>query len=381
MGICVKLVRVIMRKHLLTMMLAALAVAAVAQDFTNRDTLRYEDLTKFRVINAAVERPLASRLPAEMKGEVRDDVWYLAGCSAGVGICFSTDSRSIAMRYNVKRDFHMPHMADTGIKGVDMYIFDDDDNAWHFLNCNRPTKDSVQVKTFVDRLDGKMHHYMAYMPLYDGINWIEIGVDSTAVLSQPLVNSPRRERGKIVFYGTSILQGGCATRPGMVATSIIQRELDRECVNLGFSGHCRMDSCMARMMAAIPDVAAYVIDPVPNCTKLMCDTVTYGFINYLRTMRPEVPIVMVEGPMYSYAKYSSYYSAYLPEKNAEFRKNYERLKADNPKNLYYIDCDGLYGPDAEGTVDGIHFTDIGFQYYARKVGGVLQAILDKRTRE
>ena len=363
-------------KNVLAAVAVAVTLSVGAQDFTDRDTLRYEDLTRFRIINAAVDSPLVSRLPLSMRAEVRDDMWYGAGSSAGVGICFSTDSRSVAMRYNLKRNFHMPHMADTGIKGVDMYILDEDDGQWHFLNCNRPTKDSVQVKTFVDRLDGRMHHYMAYLPLYDGINWIEIGVDSTAVLCQPLVNSPRLGRGKVVFYGTSILQGGCATRPGMVATNIIQRMLDRECVNLGFSGQCRMDSCMARMMAAIPDVSAYVIDPVPNCTKLMCDTVTYGFVHLLRSLRPGVPIVIVEGPMYSYAKYSSYYSSYLPEKNAALRKNYELLLADDPRDLYYIDCEGLYGPDAEGTVDGIHFTDVGFQYYALKVGGVLRRILE-----
>ncbi len=346
------------------------------QDFTKMDTLRYVDATMFRFINNGYQEPLKSRLPAYMQDSVRSGLWWLAQCSAGIGIRFATNSRCVAMRYNIRNQFHMAHMADTGIKGVDMYILDTDDGKWHFLNCNRPNKDSVQTKVFVDRLDGKMHEYMAYMPLYDGINWIELGIDSTATITMPQVNSPRRG-GKIVFYGTSILQGGCATRPGMVATNILQRDLDVECVNLGFSGQGKMDSCMARVMATIPNVKAYVLDPVPNCTKLMCDTVTYGFVNLLRTLRPEVPIVMVEGPMYSYAKYSSYYSTYLPEKNIEWRKNYERLLAENPAGLYYVDCENLYGPDAEGTVDGIHFTDIGFRYYADKLLPVLRHIINQ----
>ena len=278
----------------------------------------------------------------------------------------------------------MMHMADTGIKGTDLYIWDEDTQSWQFVNCNRPVRidndirprqDSIQSKVYVDRLDGKMHEYMIYLPLYDGVRWLEIGVDSTATLRQPMLDSPKRGK-KFVFYGTSILQGGCACRPGMVATSIIQRDLDVECVNLGFSGEGKMDSCMARAMASIPDVAAYILDPIPNCTKDMCDTLTYGFVNILRTLRPEVPIFMVEGQMYSYAKYSGFYSVYLPQKNNEYHKNYLKLKADNPNNLYYITCKDLYGPNNEGTVDGIHLTDIGFWWYAQKLEPCLRAVLD-----
>ena len=109
---------------------------------------------------------------------------------------------------------------------------------------------------------------------------------------------------------------------------------------------------------------------------MMCDTVTYGFVNLLRTLRPEVPIFMVEGQEYSYERFSGFYSKYLPEKNQEFHKNYLKLRADNPRNLYYIDRKDLYGPDCEGSVDGIHLTDLGFYYYAQKLKPYLEAILN-----
>ena len=162
----------------------------------------------------------------------------------------------------------------------------------------------------------------------------------------------------------------------MVGTSIIQRDLDIECVNIGISGEGKMDNCMARAMATIPDVAAFILDPIPNCTKDMCDSLTYDFVNILRQARPDVPIFMVEGQMYSYAKYSGFYSKYLPQKNYEFHKNYLKLKADNPNNLYYIDCKNIYGPNNDGTVDGIHLTDIGFYYYAQKLEPYIKAVLN-----
>lgn len=374
-------------KHLL--LLAAIALGTFsttlsAQDFTKVDTLKFVNGLNFRLINYAFDRTLHSRIPATIRDSVRPTLWDRARCTSGKAIRFRTNSRAIAVRYNLWTNMHMMHMADTGIKGTDLYIYDEDERRWQFVNCNRPVridsherprKDSIQSKVYVDKLDGKMHEYMIYLPLYDGVEWLEIGVDSSAVITQPVLNSPRSGK-KFVFYGTSILQGGCACRPGMVGTSIIQRDMDIECVNLGFSGEGKMDSVMARAMAAIPDVAAFILDPIPNCTKDMCDTLTYGFVNILRQARPDVPIIMVEGQMYSYAKYSDFYSKYLPEKNDEFHKNYLRLRADNPKNLYYVDCHNLFGPDNEGTVDGIHLTDIGFYFYAQKLMPYLRAILD-----
>ena len=92
-----------------------------------------------------------------------------------------------------------------------------------------------------------------------------------------------------------------------------------------------------------------------------------------------MPIFMVEGTIYSYAKYSSYYSKYLAEKNYAFHKNYLKLKQENPKNLYYIDSKNLYGPDNEGTVDGSHYTDIGFYFYAQKLEPYLKAVLNGKS--
>ena len=130
-------------------------------------------------------------------------------------------------------------------------------------------------------------------------------------------------------------------------------------------------------MATIPDVAAFIIDPVPNCTEMMCDTLTYGFIDIIRKARPEVPIVMVEGPIYPYARYDSYFGRYLPAKNAAFRRNYERLKADGAEGLYYVDAINLDGPEDDGRVDGIHLTDLGFKHYSAKLIPILKRILNE----
>ena len=348
--------------------------------------VKYVDARNLRVINRAFNdsERYYSRLPRDLKDSIAPgrDLWDRQQCSTGIGIRFATDSKSIGIKYTLFWDTHMIHMADTGLKGTDLYILQGD-SVWRHVNTNRPyvkkDKDGNKTKavesTYVERLDGKMHEYMIYLPLYDGVlDEVFVKVDSTAVITPG--NPEIIDKGKrIVAYGTSILQGGCASRTGMASSNIIGRELNCEVMNLGFSGEGKMDTYMAHAIARIPDVDVILLDPVPNCTEMMCDTLTYNFVNIIRKARPDVPIVMLEGPMYPYSRYDSMFKNYLPAKNRAFRKNYEKLKAENPDNLYYVESIDLDGVEDDGTVDGIHLTDLGFRHYADKLIPILRPLL------
>ncbi|MDO4319722.1 MAG: SGNH/GDSL hydrolase family protein [Bacteroidales bacterium] len=351
---------------LLTLTLAAASVCAAA-DITDPDW-QYVDARELRIINKGFDDTARDywRIPAYLQDSVRSTLWERQQCSAGIGVRFATDSRRIGVKYQLLLNTHMIHMADTGLKGTDLYILEGD-SVWRHVNTNRPyvKDDSTRMveSTYVQRLDGGMHEYMVYMPLYDGVERLWIKVDSGAVITPGRPDIIDRDR-RIVAYGTSIMQGGCASRSGMASTNIIGRELNAEVINLGFSGDGKMDNCMARAMATIDDVDLYILDPVPNCTEMMCDTLTYDFVRILADARPHTPILMVAGPIYPYARYDSHFGEYLPAKNAAFRRNYDRLVADGYTNIYYIDSDGMDGVEDDGTVDGIHLTDLGFRHYA-----------------
>lgn len=368
----------------------AIAPVAIAADEPEKPWT-YVDAQNLRIINHAfageTERTYA-RLPRYVKDSIPEgrELWDRQQCSSGIGVRFATNSTRIGCKYTLYWDTHMIHMADTGLKGTDLYILEGD-SVWRHVNTNRPyvkkdengNKTKLVESTYVSNLDGKMHEYVIYFPLYDGIEDFSVKVNSGAVItkgSPEVINANRR----IVAYGTSILQGGCASRTGMAATNIIGRELNCEVVNLGFSGEGKQDTYVARAMATIPDVDVFLLDPVPNCTEMMCDTLTYNFVKTLRALRPDVPIVMLEGPIYPYARYDSFFGKYLPMKNDAFRRNYERLKAENPNNLYYVTSEGLDGPEDDGTVDGIHLTDLGFLHYANKMIPILRPLLDAHSK-
>ena len=162
------------------------------------------------------------RIPNRLKGIVRKDLWELGCDGAGIAIRFSTDAQCIGARWTLTYNFGMAHMAYTGIKGMDLYVFDRD-KEWKFAGTAFPNgKNSASV--FVRKMYGGKKEYMIYLPLYDGVEKMEIGIDSSSTIYAP---SGALVEGKlpILFYGTSITQGGCVSRPGMAYPAIIERKL------------------------------------------------------------------------------------------------------------------------------------------------------------
>lgn len=339
--------------------------------------LRYEDATHFRMINQAFGGETLTpytRMTTSIQDSVIPAFWDLEKCSAGLAIRFRTNSKRVGARYRLLNDFHMSHMADTGTKGTDLYIYGKD-NKWHYVATGKPTRDTLQDITYIENMDGEMHEFMLYLPLYDGIRWLEIGVDQDALLEQPKVNSPRQEK-RVICYGPSTMQGGCASRTGMAGTSILQRRLNAEFVNLATSGVGRIWMPVARAMAAIPGhIDAFVLELLPNSTQEMVDSVAYDFVKTLHTAHPEALILLLENETYTYTHYDQEKKTLIPDKNAALRRAYERLRKEDKRNLVYLDGKPLTGPDEEGTVDGTHQTDLGYWAYADYLAPYLRKVL------
>ena len=350
-----------MKKYLLILPVLALLLpaAAFAQ---NASELKYVDARELMLINQGYENTelYYSRLPVDMKSVTRKGVWELGLNSAGLALRFSTNSPTIGFRWTLLNHFIMHHMAGTGIRGIDLYRLDENEH-WQFIGTAIPNgKDTTKTQVVVSAMDGRDHDYMAYLPLYDGVTKVEVGVTKNATIGQPHCDVLVKGKEKpLMFYGTSITQGGCASRPGMVYTSIISRALQKECINLGFSGNARMDKSMAEIVARV-DAEQYVIDCLPNCTVETLRDSAYYFLTYLAKKRPDAPIYMVENIWFSHAIVNRAVHDLLVEKNAYWHELYLQLRKEGYDNFRYIPADGLTGPDGEGSVDGTHQTDLGF---------------------
>lgn len=336
------------------------------------DTLRYVDASTFELIGkgfAGTENQY-ERLPASLKDKTRPAVWSLSKNCSGLAIRFRTNSRIIAAKWELTGDVVMNHFAPSGIKGVDLYCLED--GKWLFVNSGRPNgkfSRSVIVKDMV----GKEKEYMLYLPLYDGVSDLEIGIESTALIENPQIDSPRKDK-PVVVYGTSITQGGCASRVGMSYTNQLSRMLDRQFINLGFSGNGKLDLEVAEAMAGI-DASCFVIDCLPNVSADQMKEKYIRFYEIIRKKNPEVPVLMVENPLYTHMVFDQKIRSAVNEKNSLLRSFYQELKKKGDRNLYYLKADGMTGDDLEGTVDGVHLTDLGFKRQAEHFYPVLKKII------
>ena len=308
-------------------------------------------------------KELYERLPAEFEGRSRDAVWYLGRNSAGLYVRFSSNASAIWLRWSAKFGNHMNHQTLTGTRGLDLYVLTDK-GEWRFMASGRPTLDSKDCEQkVIGAMEPKWREYMLYLPLYDGLTKLEIGVDREAVVEAPKVDLPRCDK-PIVMYGTSILQGGCANRPGMAHTSILSRRFNREVINLGFSGNALLDLEIAELMASVEDPAIYVFDYVPNAYDYLIREKGEQFFRIVRDAHPDVPILFLEDPYFGHYEYDAGIKAEVDKKNAAQWELFCKLKKQGEKNIWYLKSDDMVGHDNEAFVDGIHFTDLGMMRYA-----------------
>lgn len=314
-----------------------------------------------------------SRIPDAIADTLRTELADLGRNSAGLYIRFASDASAIGARWKAVKRFNMNHMTPTGIRGLDLYVRTPE-GQWTTVSSARPLINSNNTTAMVvTDMTPAMREYMLYLPLYDGVDSIFIGVDSAATVVQPRVDSPRRRR-PVVMYGTSILQGGCATRPGMVHTSILSRMLDREVINLGFSGNARLDLGIAKLIAG-SDASAIVLDPLPNLTTEQLTARMPAFVAEIRRQQPRTPILLVESPIFPIMRFNNEVLGTITEKNKALRKIYDDLIKGGDKNVFYFEGERCLGDNWEGTVDNYHFTDLGFTHFA----GALYPILDRMT--
>ncbi|AMV37098.1 SGNH/GDSL hydrolase family protein [Planctomyces sp. SH-PL62] len=333
-----------------------LAATAVAQEKVAWRDVR-ELTLEGRAWNEADLKAPFDRLPAKAEGVVRPPVWNLSRDSAGIAVRFVTDATEIHARWTVVKDrLAMAHMPATGVSGVDLYARDAA-GAWRWVAVGQPSE-VTNAKVLVKGLEPGTREYLLYLPLYNGVSSVEVGVPTGVEIRPADPRKPESVR-PIVFYGTSITHGGCASRPGMVHTAIVGRRLDRPVVNLGFSGNGTMDQSISDLLVEI-DAAAYVIDCLPNMTAEMVAERTEPLVRTIRKARPDVPILLAEDRSYTDSPFVPAHRRRNETSRAALKAAYQRLLDDGVKGLSYLEGAPQLGDDGEGTVDGSHPTDLGF---------------------
>ncbi|MBI3946568.1 MAG: SGNH/GDSL hydrolase family protein [Armatimonadetes bacterium] len=311
------------------------------------------------------------RLPARAKGVVRDPVWMLSRCSSGMCFHFETDATEIAARWTLRSaSAGRLTMPAAGSSGLDLYARDEE-GRWRYVSVGLPASPPNVQAPLVTGLSPGRRVYRVYLPLYNGVTSVAVGVAPGAHF-RPI---PPRSARPILFYGTSIVQGACASRPGMPHPAILGRRLDLPIINLGFSGNGLMEPEVAALLAEL-DACAYVIDCLPNADALQVAERTEPLVFTLRKAHSGTPIVLVEDRTYANARFITARRERNESNRRAYRAAYGRLVAGGVKRLWYVPGEPLWGDDGEASVDGVHPTDLGFARMADALEPVLRQCLE-----
>ena len=340
---------------------------------TARAEDEWRDARAFEVEGRGWERTATpfGRLPDTAESKVPKIAWDLSRDNPGVCVRFLTDAPSIEVRWSLLRGaLAMPHMPATGVSGVDLYTRSGG-GAWVFVGNGRPHAQEGNVGKFTFPAGEKTdHECLLYLPAYNGVKSLEISVPAGTRLEKALPR-PEAKRKPVVVYGTSIVQGGCASRPGMVWSAILGRMLDRPVINLGFSSSGNMESPVGEVLAEI-DAAAFVID----CTWNMSDDPSLyrdcvpKLVRSIREKRPAAPIIFVGQ---SEMRPNAHPTKFTDGQEAAVKE----LVAEGAQNLITVPGMELIGADGEGTVDGVHLSDVGMLRQARVLFQVVNKAVER----
>ena len=376
-----------MKKNLLLLIAALFALNAAAQiKWYNPMEAGFPVIQSQAWVGEERENPY-NRFPLRAKDKVRKAVWSLSHHSAGECIVFTTNAKEIQVRYTVGGGKYMNLMPATGVTGVDLYTKSRNGEEMWVAAAHYSMGDTVKYRfgsqgtrrIDFDSNQSHPHTYTLFLPLYNEVKWMEIGVPEGDKFT---FEGLRAER-PVVVYGTSIAHGACASRPGMAWCNILQRRLDRPVFNFGFSGNALFERGVIELLSEI-DAKAYIIDALPNShmikpAEVLKDTIMKA-VKLLRKKHPVTPILLADHYGYPHSGTVKFWRGEETYSNETMKAAYEQLIADGVEEVYHITYKD-FGMTLDATVEGVHPSDYGMVLYANAYEKKMLEILNEPVGE
>ncbi len=311
--------------------------------------------------------PQLWRFPERMQSTLPADVFEAGKQTAGGRIRLRTDTGSLSVRARFPKLGIRTNMTQYTAHGISTYV---NGKCW---SARIPGKEGgeVELSLFSDTAS-EFRNVCIYLPLYGPVEILEVGVDDEARFEEP---SAFRLPGPTVYYGTSITQGGCASRPGLSYQGMIGRAWNIDYANFGFSGKGKCEREVAERLAEI-DACCYVLDVGQNTSVEELGDRFVPFLDVLREGRPEIPLLATTPIFYNAELWSTTHQKGVNEKRRIISSAVTERKAGGDQRVYLLDArDYLWGDFTDGAVDGGHPNDLGFARMAERLGPVLAKIL------
>jgi len=310
------------------------------------------------------------RVPKNVAEKTSSGVAGLAKNTAGGRIRFITDSPYVILKAIYPAIVNMSHMPRSGSVGFDMYV--NKDGRECYSKSFIPTPNSIEFDAVKDFPDSKERLITINFPLYNDVSELYIGINGDYSIKPAPDYSVKLP---IVSYGSSITQGGCASRPGNAYQAIISRRYDADFINLGFSGSAKGEDAMREYIASLP-MSCFLFDydhnaPTPDHLRETHKPIYEA----VRAKNPDIPIIMMPRPEF-------FSSRGIEIRNEIVKATYDYAKANGDDNVYFISSSELMAIcEDNGTVDGSHPTDFGFYSMAKAMIEKLDKLFEVKSEQ
>ncbi|MCM1504381.1 MAG: SGNH/GDSL hydrolase family protein [Muribaculum sp.] len=361
-----------MKINLISLMTVAAMFATAASEAFGADTKKVDYIDaadSLTVINKAQPggEPL-KRIEVDKYPGLTDKVREYYGMSTGIAVLFRTDSPNIYAKWTTDDNSKGVNTTVIAQKGLDLYIRDD--GKWIFAGYGKPKYVGKEHKsTIVANMDSSMKECMLYLPVYDCVHNLEIGVDSGAVI-EPIPNPFDK---KIVVMGSSITHGSGISRPGMAYPARLQRIFGVEAANLGASGQCKLEDFFADV-AADSEADAFIFDTFSNPSAEQIDERLEPFVKKIRAAHPTTPLIFLQTEIRESGNFDTTKRKFESEKREAASRGMKKIM-DTYDNVYFINPGMPLGTDHEATVDGVHPTDLGLDRVVSHIAPIIKEIL------
>ncbi len=328
--------------------------------------VRNEPFDLYGLYNAK-EESVFKRLPDDVAESTNDGVKFLAKNTAGGRVRFTTNSSYIAMKAVIPNITHFPHMTLAGTSGFDLYVDKGGKGTYKgtFMPPYEMTDGYESVIRFADRTTRSV---TIHFPLYNDVSALYIGLQADATLAH---GAKYKYDKPILYYGSSITQGGCASRPGNCYQNIISANLDCDHINFGFSGSARAEEAITEYMAAL-DFSIFVSDYDHNAPSIeyLKDTHEKMFLK-IRKAHPVTPVIFVSKP-----DFDNDIEQNILRRDVVYQ-TYMNALSRGDKNVFFVDGEHLFKDEHRDacTVDGCHPNDAGFVRMAEVISPIIDRIL------
>ena len=336
--------------------------------------VKYVDAKDLTLINRAdTSLRTFSRLDTTLYQDLNATAKRHYTCSTGLAIVFRTNSKNITAKWNVAYEPKSLNTTPIMQSGLDLYIYNSNSKNWVFAGIGSPRGKNKQYSSpIVENMSGEYHDCLLYLPIWDKVNDLQIGIDDNA----EIIANENPFKNRIIVIGSSITHGSSASRPGLTYPARMERETGLEFINLGCSGECKLDEAFARMVVNY-DADAYIFDTFSNPTAEQIHSRMKKFVDIIRDKRPNVPLIFLQTEIRETGNYDLKKREFEYNKRNAAKEEYSKLKNSGYKNIYFIDPAFNIGDNHENTVDGTHPSDAGFDLITNSLRPKIMKILKR----